>query len=73
MRVEHVAYDDDIVQNIPWDTWSDHRGIDMEDVNAEGDKEQPPQGLDEFHEDQRQMIEALDRGDALHQEAVLEG
>lgn len=45
----------------------------MEDVNAEGDKEQPPQGLDEFHEDQRQMIEALDRGDALHQEAALEG
>lgn len=45
----------------------------MEDVNAEGDKEQPPQGLDEFHEDQRQMIEALNRGDALHQEAALEG
>ena len=45
----------------------------MEDVNARGGEEQPPQGLDEFHEVQRQVIEALDRGDALHEEAARDG
>ncbi len=45
----------------------------MEDVNARGGQEQSPQGLDEFHEVQRQVIESLDRGDALHEEAALEG
>ena len=73
MWVEDVAFDDDVVHNTLGDTGWDHRGIDMEDVNAGGGEEQPPQGLDEFHEVQRQVIEALDRGDALHEEAAQDG
>ena len=45
----------------------------MKDVNARGGEEQTPQGLDEFHEVQRQVTKALDRRDALHKEAILEG
>lgn len=42
----------------------------MEDVHAGGGEEQPPHGMDKFHEVQRQVIEAFDRGDALHGEAT---
>ena len=45
----------------------------MEDVNAKGGEEQAPQAMDKFHEVQCQVIEALDRGDALHEDAALEG
>ena len=33
----------------------------------------PPHVLDEFHEVERQVLEALDRGDALHEEADGDG
>jgi hypothetical protein len=70
--VEDVAYDDDVVVQDVSDDDINIADI-VADVNTDNrssepgeDPEFPP--LDEFHEVQRQVMEALDRGDALHEE-----
>jgi hypothetical protein len=63
--VEDVRCDGDVVENISPDTLPEH-------VDADGDGHLPPL-LDEFHEVERQVLEALGRADALHEEAEADG
>ena len=65
MWVEDVCCDNDVVENIPTDTFP----VDV-DADSRG---HPPPVLDEFHEVERQVLEALGRADALHEEAGVEG
>ena len=69
MWVEDICCDDDVVEDIPMDTTRQHVDADSGGV---GEHETPPL-LDEFHEVERQVLEALGRGDALHEEAGAEG
>ena len=69
MWVEDVAYDDDVVADVPEDI-----NFNTVDISAEGGNDaarnediDPP--LDEYHEVQQQVMEAFSRGDALHEEA----
>jgi len=68
MWVEDVAFDDDVVDDTNIDA--------QDDIISDGGLEDEPIGdvgvlehlLDEFHKVQRQVFEALGRGDALHEE-----
>jgi hypothetical protein len=62
--VEDVCCDNDVAEDIRSD-----RGRQHEDGNIGGE---PPLLLDEFHEVERQVLEALGRADALHEEADAE-
>jgi hypothetical protein len=65
MWVEDVCCDNDIVEDIPTDTLPEH-------VDADSGGHAPPL-LDEFHEVERQVLEALGRANALHEEAEAKG
>ena len=65
MWVEDIACDNYVVEDIPNNTSHKHLGGD----NAGGGEEHAPPFLDEFHEVERQVLEGLRRGDALHEEA----
>jgi hypothetical protein len=67
--VEDICCDNDVIEDIPSDTPRVHLDVDNDGVD---DQETPPL-LDEFHEVERQVLEALGRGDALHEEAEHEG
>ena len=71
--IEDVAFDDDIVVYHVLDDGVNTNDI-AANINTENGSSQPPKDppfppLDEFHEVHRQVMEALDRGDALHEEA----
>ena len=69
MWVEDVAFDNDVVEDIPQNTTPEH----VEAENVDGNEEHAPPLLDEFHEVERQVLEALGRGDALHEESDGDG
>ena len=72
--VDDVAYDDDhVVDNVASDIEGDILNIRNEDGDAgQGEQQRPSNPLDEHHEVQRQVLEALHRGDTLHEEAGVE-
>ena len=63
--MEDVACDNDVVEDTPQNTARQHVEVDK----VVGGEEYAAPLLDEFHEVERQVLEALDRGDALHEEA----
>ncbi len=67
--IEDVAYDNDVIQNANSDVARDidNIGLDEDNLQQPGMDNNPP--LDQFHEVHRQVMEALDRGDALHEES----
>jgi hypothetical protein len=67
--VEDVACDNDAVE----DTLQNGAGQHVEADNVLGSEDNGPPLLDEFHEVERQVLEVLDRGDALHEEAGGDG
>ena len=69
--VEDVAFDDDnVVTDVQEDIRSNNAGIvGAEDFDMEAPEDHGRFVLDEFHEVQQQVIEALDQGDALHEES----
>lgn len=66
--VEDVAYDDDIIENMATRDGADVNFDVEDDIIENVDEDQGPPQLDEFHEVHRQVLEALNRGDALHEE-----
>ena len=65
MWVEDICCDNDVVEDIP----SDRTRVQLDVENGGVDVQKTPPLLDEFHEVERQVLEALGRGDALHKEA----
>lgn len=65
--VEDVAFDDDVREGVGSDEAPDIGNIHA-DVGNDMQEDVPPP-LDEYHEVQRQVMEAFDRGDALHEES----
>jgi hypothetical protein len=61
MGVEDVCCDNNVAEDIHSDTVCEHMDADNGGL--------PPPLLDEFHKVERQVLEALGRADALHEEA----
>jgi len=67
--VPDIAYDDDVVEEDPLRTPNAEDTVAHNETLPEIESEPATDGpLDEYHEVQRQVMEALDRGDALHME-----
>ena len=67
--VEDIAYDDDVVEDAPGNDGADVPADVAEDVPGRGPVPADATPLDEYHDVQRQVMDALDRGDALHRDA----
>lgn len=67
--VEDIAYDDDVVEDAPGNDGVDVPADVAEDVPGRGPVPADATPLDEYHDVQRQVMDALDRGDALHRDA----
>ena len=68
MWVEDVAYDDDVVADVPEDINFNTADVSAEEGNDATRNEDIDPPLDEYHEVQRHVMEAFRRGDALHEE-----
>ena len=69
MWVEDIAYDNDVIENAPADVADNMDNVDTEDGALDLPEADPDPPLDEYHEVHRQVMEALERRDALHVEA----
>jgi len=67
--IENNPVDDNVIHNTRVNDGHDIVNIPIEDAAAEPLEDQRLPPLDEYHKVQRQVMEALDRGDALHEEA----
>lgn len=65
--VEDAAYDNDVVQDVLPNNRVDVANV-LGDTREDVPKDRPCP-LDEYHKVQQQVMEAFDRGDALHEEA----
>ena len=66
--VEDMSFDDDIVDDNPNVVGNDVVGDNVADIQREDSFGNAYTPLDQYHDVQRQVMEALDRGDALHRE-----
>ena len=69
MWIEDIAYDNDDIENAPADVADNMDNVDTEDGAPDLPEADPNPPLDEYHEVHRKVMEALERGDALHVEA----
>ena len=69
MWVEDDAYDDDVIEDVQGDDGLDIDARNVEDAHPGKEVGERLPHLDEYHEVHRQVMEALSRGDALHEEA----
>lgn len=67
--VEDIAYDNDVVEDGPTLAADDVVEDVVEDVPGHDHNTADATPLDEYHDVQRQVMDALDRGDALHRDA----
>jgi hypothetical protein len=66
--VDDIAYDDDVVEDTP-NTADDVVADVVSNVTQRNHVTEDATPLDANHDIQRQVMEALDRGDALHRDA----